>query len=84
MAKKVWIASKSWNKVSHRELTAFELRNHEMFARFHSAHDTREEAMTALVGYRREAMAQAKKELASAERALAKALQMQEEARKHV
>lgn len=49
----------------------------------HSVHSTREEAMAALVGYRRAALAKAKKELASAERALAKALQMQEEARKH-
>ena len=50
MAEKVWIASKSWNDVSHRVLTAFELRNPEMFTRFHSARDTRAEAMATLVG----------------------------------
>ena len=83
MAEKVWIVNKHWNKVSHRALSDFDLRNQTIFAMSHSVHSTRAEAMAALVGYRRAALAKAKKELASAERALAKALQMQEEARKH-
>jgi cellobiose-specific phosphotransferase system component IIA len=80
MAEKVWIASKHWNKVSYRALSSYELRNQTTFSMSHSVHATREEAMAALVGYRRAALAKAKKELASAERALAKALQMQKEA----
>ena len=83
MAEKVWIVNKHWNKVSHRALSDFDLRNQTIFAMSHSVHSTRAEAMAALVGYRRAALAKAKKELASAERALAKALQMQEEGRKH-
>lgn len=79
MAEKVWIASKHWNKVSYRALQPHELRNPHIYLCSLSVHDTREEAMAALVGYRRAALAKAKKELASAERALAKALQMQKE-----
>lgn len=79
MAEKVWIVNKQWNTVSHRALDSFERRNPAMFALSRSAHPTREEAMTAMVGYRKDDLAKAKKELARAERALAKALSMQKE-----
>ena len=84
MDEQVWIASKTWNKVSQRELSDYERNSQQTFSMSHSVHATCEEAMAALVGYRRADLAHAKKELASAERALAKALQMQEEGRKHV
>ncbi|WP_312463531.1 hypothetical protein [Comamonas sp.] len=74
---KVWLASKNWNKVAHRELDKFELRNPGLFALHHSKHDTREEALAALVEYRRAELATAKKELARAGRALSKAMTMQ-------
>lgn len=76
MAEKVWIANKHWNTLSHRALNSFEKRNPSFFELSRSAHATREEAVAAMVSYRREAVAKAKKELASAERALAKALSM--------
>ncbi len=76
MVEKVWIANKHWNKVSHRALNSFERLNPSMFAMSYSAHATREEAVAAMVSYRSDAVAKAKKELASAERALAKALSM--------
>lgn len=79
MAEKVWIVNKYWNTVSHRALSAFERRNPATFALSRSAHPTREEAMAAMVGYRKDALAKAKKELARAERALAKALGLQKE-----
>lgn len=79
MADKVWLASKYTNRLSHRALNTFEKRNPSIFDMGHSVHATREEAVAALVRYRREAVAKAKKELASAERALAKALSMQKE-----
>ena len=78
MADKVWLANKYTNRLSHRELNSFEKLNPSIFMG-HSVHATREEAVAALVSYRRAAVAKAKKELASAERALAKALSMQKE-----
>ncbi|MBO9679548.1 MAG: hypothetical protein J7556_15000 [Acidovorax sp.] len=79
MAEKVWIANKYWNKVSHRALTRFEQRNPSTFMSGLSVHATREEAIAAMVGYRKEAVANAKKELDRTERSLAKALNMQKE-----
>ena len=79
MAEKVWIASKYTNRVVHRKLKSFEERNPKMFEIGSSAHATREEAMDAMVGYRKQTLEKAKKELARAERAFAKALCMQKE-----
>jgi hypothetical protein len=77
MSEKVWIANKHWNTLTHRALDGFEKRNPSTFNLSRSAHATREEAAAAMVGYRRDALVKAKKELVRAERALAKALSMQ-------
>lgn len=73
---KKYIAKEFTNHISYRALTTYERRNPSMFSLSNSAHDTWEAAHEWLVEKRRERLAAAKKELASAERRLAKALAM--------
>lgn len=75
---KVWIANKFTSRIARRALTPFERRNPKMFTTGHSTHSTWSEAHQALLGYRQEALAKAVREIASAERAMAKVISMKE------
>lgn len=75
---KLFVANRSSNRISHRALTTFEIRNTKLFELCHSAHDTWAEAHAALVAARCAAVRKAEKELASAKRALQKAMVMQQ------
>ena len=75
---KLFIVNRSSNRIAHRALTTFERRNLTMFELCHSAHETWAEAHAALVAARCVAVRKAEKELASAKRALQKAMAMEQ------
>lgn len=77
-AAKLFIANRSSNRIAHRALTTYERRNPTMFELCHSAHETWAEAHSALMAARCAAVCKAEKELASAKRALQKAMTMQQ------
>lgn len=77
-APKLFVVNRSSNRIAHRALTTFERRNPAIFELCHSVHGTWAEAHAALVAARCAAVRKAEKELASAKRALQKAMAMQQ------
>lgn len=78
---KVYVANHHSNRISHRALTTYERRSPQVFDLSHSMHDTWAGAHAALVEARKKQLDRARKELKSAERALAKAQAMTPEER---
>lgn len=75
---KFFITNRHTNRISHRKLSAFEERNPHLFELSHSAHKSWSEAHAWLVERRIEALDKAKKEVANAERHLARARDMKD------
>lgn len=75
---KLFVANRRSNRIAHRVLSTYERRNPTMFELCHSAHETWTDAHAALVNARRVEVSKAEKALASAKRALQKAMTMKQ------